>query len=187
MFALRAKQLSPPIGGVAGWEMLRPSLTWLVMGLVVLARAIPETPTLSEAEVTRLIAAARSEVLLEMSVFDDRAIAEGYRVAVAERGVRGYILTRWDTAEIGASYLPWASILSGTGARLLAYTRSDYVVVDRRMAVIREQRMGLPVYRLEENPKRVAALVRQFVDAYAVGRAYRVDGLVQRTAQKYLR
>lgn len=163
--------------------MLRRSLVGLFL---LCSLAVAET-SLSEAEVTRLIAAARSEVLLEMSVFDDRSIAEGYRVAVGERGARGYILTRWDSAEIGASYLPWASILSGTGARLLAYTRSDYVVVDRRVAVLREARMGLPVYRLEENPARVAALVRQFVDAYAVGRAYRVDGLVQRTAQKYLR
>lgn len=163
--------------------MLRRSLVGLFL---LCSLAVAET-SLSEAEVTRLIAAARSEVLLEMSVFDDRSIAEGYRVAVGERGARGYILTRWDSAEIGASYLPWASILSGTGARLLAYTRSDYVVVDRRVAVLREARMGLPVYRLEENPAKVAALVRQFVDAYAVGRAYRVDGLVQRTAQKYLR
>ncbi|ADH62443.1 hypothetical protein Mesil_0510 [Allomeiothermus silvanus DSM 9946] len=181
--------------------MLRPRLTVaLLMGLSVAlsasmddplsGRASPvhqEAPTLSEAEVTRLIATARSEVLLEMSVFDDRAIAEGYRVAVAERGAKGYILTRADTAEIGASYLPWASILSGTGARLLAYTRGDYVVVDRRVAVIREQRMGLPVYRLEENPKRVAALVRQFVEAYRVARPYSVEGLVRRAAQKYLR
>ncbi|PZA07624.1 hypothetical protein DNA98_07300 [Meiothermus sp. Pnk-1] len=144
-------------------------------------------PALSEAEVTRLLAAARSEVLLEMSVFDDRAVAEGYRVAVGERGARGYILTRGDTAEIGASYLPWASILSGTGARLLAYTRGDYVVVDRQVAVIRETRMGLPVYRLEENPGRVAALVRQFVDAYRVARPYSVEGLVRRSAQKYVR
>ncbi|MEW5935863.1 MAG: hypothetical protein AB1816_19960 [Bacillota bacterium] len=163
--------------------MLRRSLVGLFL---LCSLAVAET-SLSEAEVTRLIAAARSEVLLEMSVFDDRSIAEGYRVAVGERGARGYILTRWDSAEIGASYLPWASILSGTGARLLAYTRSDYVVVDRRVAVLREARMGLPVYRLEENPAKVAALVRQFVGAYAVGRAYRVDGLVQRTAQKYLR
>lgn len=155
--------------------MLRRSLVGLFL---LCSLAVAET-SLSEAEVTRLIAAARSEVLLEMSVFDDRSIAEGYRVAVGERGARGYILTRWDSAEIGASYLPWASILSGTGARLLAYTRSDYVVVDRRVAVLREARMGLPVYRLEENPAKVAALVRQFVGAYAVGRAYRVDGLVQ--------
>lgn len=70
---------------------------------------------------------------------------------------------------------------------MLAYTRSDYVVVDRRVAVIREQRMGLPVYRLEENPKRVAALVRQFVEAYGVARPYSVEGLVRRAAQKYLR
>jgi hypothetical protein len=146
-----------------------------------------ESPSLSEAEVTRLLASARSEVLIEMSIFDDRAIAEGYRVAVAERGARGYILVRGDTAEIGASYLPWASILSGTGARLLAYTRGDYVVVDRRVALIRETRMGLPVYRLEEGEAKVAALVRQFVEAYRVARPYSVEGLVRRSAQKYLR
>lgn len=163
--------------------MLRLSLA----GLFLLSSLAVAETSLSEAEVTRLIAAARSEVLLEMSVFDDRSIAEGYRVAVGERGARGYILARWDSAEIGASYLPWASILSGTGARLLAYTRGDYVVVDRRVAVIREARMGLPVYRLEEKAAKVAALVRQFVDAYAVGRAYRVDGLVRRAAQKYAR
>lgn len=167
--------------------MWRPSLLVFLCLSMAVAQVKEETPTLSDTEVTRLIAAARSEVLLEMGVFDDRSIAEGYRVAVAERGARGYILTRTDTAEIGASYLPWASILSGTGARLLAYTRSDYVVVDRRVALIREVRMGLPVYRLEENPTKVTALVRQFVDAYAVGRAYQVDGLVRRTAQKYLR
>jgi hypothetical protein len=181
--------------------MLWPRLTVaLLMGLSVALsasmddppsrRASPvhqEAPTLSEAEVTRLIATARSEVLLEMSVFDDRAVAEGYRVAVVERGAKGYILTRADTAEIGASYLPWASILPGTGARLLAYTRGDYTVIDRRVAVIREQRMGLPVYRLEENPERVAALVRQFVEAYGVARSYSVEGLVRRAAQKYLR
>lgn len=141
---------------------------------------------LSEAEVTRLIAGARSEVLLEMSVFDDRAIAEGYRVAVAERGVRGYILCRGETAEIGASYVPWASILPQTGVRLLAYTRGDYVVVDRRMAVIREERMGLWVYRLEEDPAKVAELVRQFVEAYKVARPYSVEGMVRREVKKIL-
>lgn len=82
--------------------MLRRSLVGLFL---LCSLAVAET-SLSEAEVTRLIAAARSEVLLEMSVFDDRSIAEGYRVAVGERGARGYILTRWDSAEIGASYLP---------------------------------------------------------------------------------
>ena len=169
--------------------MLRRSVA--LLGCLTLAFAqvkeAPTLPTLSEAEVTRLIATARSEVLLEMSVFDDRSIAEGYRVAVAERGARGYILTRGDTAEIGASYLPWASILPGTGARLIAYTRGDYAVVDRRVALIREVRMGLPVYRLEENPAQVAALVRQFVEAYAVGRPYRIDALVQRLGARFLR
>lgn len=163
---------------------MRRSLGVLLFFALVVAQG---EPVLSEAEVTRLVATARSEVLLEMAVFDDRSIAEGYRVAVAERGARGYILTRGDTAEIGASYLPWASILQGTGARLIAYTRGDYAVVDRRVALIREVRMGLPVYRLEENPKRVAALVRQFVEAYRVARPYSVEGLVRRAAQKYLR
>lgn len=64
-----------------------------LLGCLTLAFAqvkeAPTLPTLSEAEVTRLIATARSEVLLEMSVFDDRSIAEGYRVAVAERGPGG--------------------------------------------------------------------------------------------------
>lgn len=163
---------------------MRRSLGVLLFFALVVAQG---EPVLSEAEVTRLVATARSEVLLEMAIFDDRSIAEGYRVAVAERGARGYILTRGDTAEIGASYLPWASVLSGTGARLLAYTRGDYAVVDRRIAVIREERMGLPVYRLEENPAKVGALVRQFVEAYAVARPYRIDSLVQRVGAKFMR
>jgi len=163
---------------------LRLAVLPLLMGLAaVLASA--EAPTLSEAGVTRLIATARSEVLLEMEVFDDRPIAEGYRIAVVERGSTGYILTRADTAEIGASYLPWASLLPRTGARLLAYTRGDYVVVDRRVAVIRERRMGLPVYRLEEGAK-VGALVRQFLEAYAVARPYSVEGLVRRTVERHM-
>jgi len=153
------------------------------MGLGV-ALGAQEPPTLSEAEVTRLIASARSEVLLEMSVFDDRAIAEGYRVAVVERGARGYILSRGETAELGASYLPWASILPRTGARLLAYTRGDYVVVDRRVALLREERLGLPVYRVEEDAARVAGLVQQFVQAYAVARPYSALGLVRRAMEK---
>lgn len=164
---------------------MRRSLGVLLLFALVVAQGEPTM--LSEAEVTRLVGAARSEVLLEMAVFDDRAIAEGYRVAVGERGARGYILTRGDTAEMGASYLPWASILPGTGARLLAYTRRDYVVVDRRIAVIREEKMGLAVYRLEENPAKVAALVRQFVDAYGVARPYRIDGLIQRIGVRFTR
>ena len=146
----------------------------------------PATPTtLSEAEVSRLVASARSEVLLEMALFDDRPVAEGYRVAVVERGARGYILTRADTVESGPSYTPWASLLPNTGARLLAFTRGDYLVVDRRVAVIREERLGLPVYRLEESPAKVAALVRQFVEAFAVARPYRIDGLVARRVARW--
>ncbi len=159
-------------------------LSVLLFAGIGLAQA-PATPTLSEAEVSRLVASARSEVLLEMALFDDRPVAEGYRVAVVERGARGYILTRADTVESGPSYTPWASLLPNTGARLLGFTRGDYRVVDRRVAVIREERMGLPVYRLEESPAKVAALVRQFVEAFAVARPYRIDGLVERRLARW--
>jgi len=41
------------------------------------------------------------------------------------------------------------------------------------------------VYRLEESPAKVAALVRQFVEAFAVARPYRIDGLVERRLARW--
>jgi hypothetical protein len=142
----------------------------------------PETQgqLLSDAELTRLVAGARSEVLIEVSLFDQRPLAEGLRVATAERGARGYILVAAATAEAGSSYLPWASILPNTSTRLLAHTRSGYVVIDRRLVVLITEHMGLPVWRVEENPVRVAALVRQFVEAFRIARPYSIQGMVQR-------
>jgi hypothetical protein len=162
---------------------MRWAIRLKLLSLVVVMAAVMAQPaepvTLSDADLTRLVASSRSEILIKTSLFDQRALAEGYRTAVVERGTRGFVLVTANTAQIPASYAPWASLLPNSQVRLLSHTRHSYIVIDRRIAVVIQERMGLPVWIVKEDPVKVRELVRQFLAAYHTAVPYNLEPAVR--------
>lgn len=166
------------------WVIRLKLLSLAVVLAVVLAQPA-EPVTLSDADLTRLVASSRSEILIQVSLFDQRALAEGYRVAVVERGARGFVLVTRNTVQIPASYAPWASLLPNSQVRLLSHTRDGFVVIDRRIAVVIQERMGLPVWVAKEDPAKVRQLVRQFLAAYHSAVPYNLEPAVQEMLRQH--
>lgn len=108
--------------------------------------------------------------------FDLRPLAEGIRIAAAERGVRVYILAAKGAKDLPASFLAWATLLPTVEVRLLAWTPEEYLIVDRKV-LIRIHRDALGV-RFSLSEASIPAWTNRFLTGWKAAPRLRPEDAV---------